>query len=170
MQPVLFVDLDGVLVDLKQGVGQILKMDLQKLSRKEFEPILNNYLKNLNTKQLVNYWATLPETKNCKKLWDKVKDLQPLILSACGHNEISCQGKKLWCKKHLGIDGDRVFCSKDAEEKQNYASPKSILIDDFKKSIDEFTKRGGHGIHHTSLSKTLSRLRKVLHKMKINQK
>lgn len=170
MQPVLFVDLDGVLVDLKQGVGQILKMNLDKLSRKEFEPILDNYLKNLNTKQLMSFWANLPETKNCKKLWDKVKDFQPLILSACGHSQISCQGKKIWCKKHLGIDGDRIFCSKNAEEKQKYASPKSILIDDYKKSIKQFIERGGHGIHHTSLSKTISALRKVLRKMNINQK
>jgi len=82
MQPIIFVDLDGVLVDLQGGLGSILQIDLNNHTRDEFEPILKNYLKNLDTKQLVDFWSKLPKTKDCDKLWKFVTNFQPLILTA----------------------------------------------------------------------------------------
>jgi phosphoglycolate phosphatase-like HAD superfamily hydrolase len=170
MQPIIFVDLDGVLVNLKQGLGNILQMDLEDYSRDDFEPLLKNYLKQLNTKELINFWSKLPKTKDCDKLWSFLKEHQPLILSASGNSEPSCMGKKLWCKKNLGIDSDRVFCSKTSSEKQKYASNKSILIDDFDKNIKQFNKNGGHGILHARINKTLTKLKRLLKSLNTIQK
>ncbi len=170
MQPIIFVDLDGVLVDLQGGLGSILQIDLNNHTRDEFEPILKNYLKNLDTKQLVDFWSKLPKTKDCDKLWKFVTNFQPLILTASANNEASCLGKKLWCKKNLGLSSDRVFCSKSSTEKQKYASPKSILIDDYKRNISQFNKNGGHGILHTRTNKTILQLKKLIKKLGSTQK
>jgi len=170
MQPILFVDLDGVLVDLVGGLGIITGIDHTKNSWPEFNDALNGYLKNQTTEKCLDFWANLPETPDCKKLWAKISYLQPLILSASDNNAIHCQGKKKWCKKHLGLDADRVFCSKNSSEKQFYASEKSILIDDFDRNIKEFKKRNGHGIIHVHYKKTLKELNRILKKMHFIQK
>lgn len=170
MQPIVFVDLDGVLVDLQRGFAELNKKPYKKMSHKEFSNIIQKYLKNLSVKQIVNFWSNLPETKDCQKLWENLSQFQPIILSACGNCEASCLGKKLWCKKHLGLDKDRVFCSKNSAEKQLYASPKSILIDDYEKNIEQFNNKGGYGIHHTRTNKTLETLKKHLNLLGITQK
>lgn len=169
MEPIIFVDLDGVLVDLKKGLGDILSADFTKHSHEELKPIIESYLKNLNTRELISFWSNLPKTKDCDKLWSVLKSHQPLILSASGNNESSCAGKKLWCKKHLNLESDRVFCSKNSKDKEKYASPKCILIDDYKKNIVRFNKNGGHGIHHTRTKKTIHELNKILKKFNITQ-
>jgi len=37
----------------------------------------------------------------------------------------------------------------------------AILIDDFKRNVDQFKAAGGIGIHHTSTSKTISELKRL---------
>jgi len=49
-------------------------------------------------------------------------------------------------------------------QKQNYAKvagQPAILIDDYKKNTDQFTAKGGIGIHHTSTSNTIRELKKL---------
>ena len=46
-------------------------------------------------------------------------------------------------------------------QKQSYATHKgefSVLIDDYIKNIKEWENKGGVGIHHTDVSKTLKEL------------
>ena len=37
----------------------------------------------------------------------------------------------------------------------------NILVDDYKKNIDEWESAGGVGIHHTSVSRTISELKEL---------
>ena len=37
----------------------------------------------------------------------------------------------------------------------------ALLIDDFKRNVDQFKAAGGIGIHHTSASKTISELKRL---------
>lgn len=165
MQPIVFVDLDGVLVDLQKGFADLTEKPYKKLSHQSFSKIIQKYLKNLSVKQIINFWSHLPETKECKQLWSKLSQFQPIILTACGNCEATCKGKKEWCKKHLGLENARVFCSKNSKEKQFYASPKSILIDDYDSNIEQFNNAGGHGILHTHPDKTLEIFSKICKKI-----
>jgi len=170
MIPIVFVDLDGVLVDLQKGYSQITGEKYKKMSHEDFVPILHSYLDNLTTKQIVNFWANLPKTQECDELWSLVKQNQPLILTASGNSAPACEGKKIWCSKNLNLDKNRVFCSKNSQDKQNYASPRSILIDDYKRNIKQFNAAGGHGIHHTHLEKTKSKFNQILKNLGFIQK
>lgn len=169
MQPILFVDLDGVLVDLVGGLSKILETDLSNLQKSEFDKHYYKFIKDQSFEQLVKFWTHLPPKNDYLELWNHVKKYQPLILTAAGNSVASCIGKKKWCKKYLQLDGDRVFCSKNSSEKQYYASHKSILIDDFDRNIKQFKEKGGHAILHTTPKKTLAELKKVLKKMNFNQ-
>jgi len=60
------------------------------------------------------------------------------------------------------LDADRVFCSKDSKEKQNYASPKAILIDDFDDNIEQFRAKGGHGIFFKNNKDALKKIKKII--------
>jgi hypothetical protein len=164
MQPILFVDLDGVLVDLASGLSEILETDLKKVDSKEFTEKYYDFIATLSSDDLLKFWTNLPPMPEYLDLWNKVKHLQPVILTAVGGSTITCEGKKIWCKKHLGLEPDRVFCSVNSSDKQNYASSKSILIDDQSRNIEQFTKKGGYGIHHTRTKKTLKELGKLLQK------
>jgi hypothetical protein len=46
-------------------------------------------------------------------------------------------------------------------QKQTYASPASILIDDYEKNTKEFTARGGTGITFKSANQTIAELKKL---------
>ena len=62
--------------------------------------------------------------------------------------------------KNTRVPKSRVILVKRAQ-KQSYATDKgepSVLIDDYIKNIKEWEQKGGIGIHHTSVSKTLKEL------------
>ena len=42
-----------------------------------------------------------------------------------------------------------------------FSKKNAILIDDYQKNVDEFTRSGGIGIHHTDTSKTISQLKRL---------
>ena len=46
-------------------------------------------------------------------------------------------------------------------QKQTYASPASILIDDYEKNTKEFTARGGTGITFKNANQTIAELKKL---------
>jgi hypothetical protein len=46
-------------------------------------------------------------------------------------------------------------------QKKNYASPGSILIDDYEKNTKEFSARGGTGITFKTASQTIAELKKL---------
>ena len=46
-------------------------------------------------------------------------------------------------------------------DKQKYAAPNHILIDDRKSNIDQWVSRGGVGILHTSTADTIRQLKKL---------
>jgi len=49
-------------------------------------------------------------------------------------------------------------------DKQKYATTNgkpNVLIDDYIKNINEWEAKGGIGIHHTNVSKTISELKRL---------
>ena len=68
-----------------------------------------------------------------------------------------------WARTNLGLSAPKINLVKRVQ-KQLYAKvlgDPAILIDDYKKNVDQFTQRGGIGIHHTSTSNTIRQLKRL---------
>ena len=110
------------------------------------------------------FWAECGWESGGKQLWKYIKSHKPQILSACpsvcNQDKKVIKGKTLWCKKNLGIPKSQVNIVQ-RKEKQNYAGKDIILIDDHKKNIREWENKGGIGIRHTDVAKTIGELKRL---------
>lgn len=160
MQPLIFVDLDGVLVDLVGGLSQRVGKDLT--DRNLFELEYRKFVKETEPWALSQFWSKLPPTPDCEKLWSAFKGYKPLILSSVSGCINAVYGKELWCWTNLGIPSDRVFLSQKSPDKALYASKKSLLIDDYEKNIIGFREAGGMAIHHKNADETIELFNKFV--------
>ena len=155
--PRIYLDMDGVLVDFEKQLVDTVKMPISqwmKLDRKKrWDPVIARK----------DFWSTAPWNNEGKKLLQFVKKYNPHILSAYvehAHDPNCIPGKAKWAMRNTGIPMSRINLVMRSQ-KQTYASPASILIDDYEKNTKEFTARGGIGIHHTSTSNTIRQLKKL---------
>jgi hypothetical protein len=156
MQHLLFLDLDGVLVDLVGGLSKRIGKELSYDRRKEFNEEFKTFIADLNFAARAEFWSNLPPTKDMELIWNKVKFYKPLILSSISECEAAAYGKQMWCWNNLAIDSRQVFCVNKSADKQNFACKNSMLIDDFDDNIAQFRAKGGQAIHHTNIDTTLS--------------
>ncbi len=154
----IYCDMDGVLVDFLGGVMK--ELDISNIASQDE---IDNFLSTLQGSSKT-FCSELEWVSDGKKLWNTLKDLNTEILSACPSN---CRvqpnvekGKRLWCKKNLGISkGINITTRKD---KVKFANKKHILIDDYIKNINEWKRAGGIGIHHRTARATLVELKNIL--------
>ena len=157
--PEIYCDLDEVLVNFLGGI-----MEELHLRRKPEQDEIDDFLATAYGSS-IRFWSRLGWMPDGRKLWDTLKDLNTEILTACPHN---CQmqpsvvkGKKVWCAKNLNLH-QGVHVPALRKGKMKYAGENHILIDDYIKNINEWTAKGGIGIHHKSARKTLVELKKIL--------
>lgn len=154
----IYCDLDGVLVDLEEGLVQ--KMHLHdKPTRIEILKDLSQLKKQGH--DLSDLFAELPWMKDGKDLWTYLLPYEPFILTAANvetQKEI-CEGKKKWCSEHLQLPDDKLICE---HKKEKYAGYRKILIDDWSRNIKEWEKAGGIGILHRSASETIGKLKDLI--------
>ena len=93
-----------------------------------------------------------------QKLWDYLKLYKPDLLSAPSREDSSRIGKHVWVKHK--IPGTKLIL-RYAKQKQELATPESILIDDRQVNIDQWEAAGGIGILHTSADNTISKLKEL---------
>ena len=62
--------------------------------------------------------------------------------------------------KNTGISSNKINLV-IRSHKKNYASPNTILIDDYEKNTKEFTASGGKGIQFKTASQTIAELKKL---------
>ena len=151
-------DMDGVLVDFIGGVMRELNINREP-NQKELDTFLSTLAGSSK-----EFWSELDWMPDARKLWDTLKDLNTEILSACPTNckfqPSVIKGKKKWCQKNLGISkGINITTRKG---KIRFVGEKTILIDDYIKTVKEWKAKGGIAIHHKSARKTLSELKKIL--------
>ena len=80
------------------------------------------------------------------------------LLSSPSRSETSRLGKRLWVRNNL--PGIKLTLAQ-AYNKQNYAEPNHILIDDRKSNIEQWRDKGGIGILHTSAEDTINQLKQL---------
>ena len=154
--PDIYCDLDEVLLDFMRGANAAVGGEFARMDTKERWAIINN------TK---GFWKNLGWKPNAKRLYDFISKYDPLVLSAYTDRDPSSKrGKMTWLKKNAKFKRANIHLVKRAQ-KQAYAKNRdekpNVLIDDYLKNINEWEAKGGIGIHHTDVGKTLSELRSL---------
>lgn len=151
--PMVYIDLDGVLVDMISEIERIFKTSLTPW------PVLGEFqiskASNLLEKDLqvvfseVEFWRNLKPYNYAfelvKFIEDKVGKENTYFLTAPCLNGNCYKGKFEWVEEYFPefIKQKRLII---ASAKHTTASYRSCLIDDNDRNIDEYNKYGGKGI------------------------
>ena len=156
--PEIYCDLDEVLVDFMRGADAVIGSSFVKYDRAERWNKIN---------QTKGFWANLGWKPAGKRLHDFIIRYNPHVLSAySGRDPNSRDGKNKWLKKNTGFKRANINLVK-REQKQKFATTNdkpNILIDDYIKNIREWEAKGGIGILHTDVGKTISELNRLVFK------
>jgi len=145
----IYCDMDGVLVDFDKGYKELTGKEAS------FDTPKEEFWDSI-TKAGVKFWIKLDWMPDGKQLWSYIKPYNPDLLSAPSREESSKIGKFVWVKRN--VPGTKLIL-RQAERKQEFATPNSILIDDRKDNIQRWKDAGGIGIHHTSAADTIQQLK-----------
>ena len=153
-QPEMFCDMDGVIADFdlqfKNITGYLPKDYEQKFGKKKFWSVIPT--------DSTKFWAELEWMPGGKQLWEYIKKYNPKLLSAPSRHDSSRKGKQQWVDKHLpGVE----LILKAAKDKQEYAGPNKILIDDRQDNIDRWNAAGGIGIIYLSTDQVIDQLKQL---------
>lgn len=158
----VFLDMDGVLVDLAKGfenvTGYRLCWQLEKEMGKE------HYWTPVNNAR-PEFWSSLPKMPDADHLVGRLLDMfsvdQMHILSAVFNDHEECEEeKRVWIDtNHPEILPYQVNIVQRSEKKlfarnQTTGLP-NLLIDDMEKNCVEWTKAGGIAVLHTSAESSL---------------
>ena len=153
--PEIYCDLDEVLVDFMRGANAAVGGDFVKMDRDERWNKVN---------QTKGFWANLGWKPNAKRLHDFIIRYNPHVLSAyTGRDPTSKVGKMKWLKKNTGFKRANIHLVMRSQKK-DYATTDdkpNVLIDDYIKNIREWEAKGGTGVHHTDVGKTISELKRL---------
>lgn len=134
IDPIVFCDLDGVLVDFESGVERLTGRlpDEQPASRLW-----------IHINRAPHFFETLEWLPAGRHLWDAMISLgiEPIILTGSTSEKNSIQKRK-WCRDNLG-ENIQVICCK-TKDKPLYCIERSILIDDRDKIKTEWENNHGN--------------------------
>ena len=151
----IYSDMDGVLVDFNERFKRFSKgipptEYEQKFGKDKFWELVDGIG--------VRFWVGMNWMSDGKQLWDYIKKYNPTLLSSPSRADHSKMGKRIWRQRNLPTT---KLVLAQARNKQNYANPDSILIDDRESNIDQWIKAGGIGILHTDTASTLNKLKEL---------
>ena len=153
--PEIYCDLDEVLVDFMRGANAAVGGDFVKMDADERWNRIN---------QTKGFWANLGWKPNAKRLHDFIIRYNPHVLSAhTGRDPTSKVGKMKWLNKNTSFKRANIHLVLRSQKK-SYATTDekpNVLIDDYIKNIREWEAKGGIGIHHTDVGKTISELKRL---------
>lgn len=170
LQIQMYVDMDGVLVNLDKGFkevsGGLLPKEYEdKNGKNTFWKVVNKY---------PNFWLDLEPMADATVLWDFIRDNfktpVPVILSA-GQGTRIAEQKTSWIRKHID-PSVRVIIASSGVKKPNYIlqDPTKrithLLLDDTQKNIDVWDNPELHrvAILHKNAADSIRQLRTFINK------
>jgi len=151
----IYCDMDGVLCDFDKRFMEFSNGIPPSQYENEFG---KKAFWELISKKGVGFWVGIPWMPDGKQLWNYIKPYNPSLLSAPSREESSRLGKRLWVRNN--IPGTKLIL-RQAEQKQEFANPNAILIDDRTSNIQQWRDKGGIGIMHTSANETIKQLKEL---------
>jgi len=153
--PEIYCDLDEVLVDFMRGADATVGGIFVKMDKDERWNKIN---------QTKGFWANLDWKPGGKRLHNFIIRYNAHVLSAYANRDpASKTGKMKWLKKNASFKRGNIHLVLRSQKK-NYATTDdkpNILIDDYDKNIREWEAKGGIGIIHTDVGKTISELKRL---------
>ena len=153
--PSIYCDMDMVLCDFLKGAERVIGMPFS-LANKQ-----GRWEKITDTK---DFWANLEWMPGAKKIVQSIMRYDAHILSAYSTKDPNSQsGKMKWLSKNTNFKRGNIHLVQRAQ-KASYAQTDgkpNVLIDDYIKNIKEWENKGGIGIHHTAVPKTLNELKRL---------
>ena len=153
--PEIYCDMDQVLCNFIGGAEKVIGMPFPQADKDDRWNAITN------TK---DFWATLEWMPGAKRLYSFIQKYDTNILSAYSDRDSNSRpGKLKWLGKNTKIKRGNINLVKRAD-KQKYATTDgkpNVLIDDYKKNIVEWESKGGIGVYHTEVGKTLSELKRL---------
>jgi 5'(3')-deoxyribonucleotidase len=177
--PIIYCDMDGVLVDLNSGLlkllnNTILHYNVQPLHIKnlifkalislKYKPLTLTHMNISKTtpeiKELAGelihnnklFWSNLPWNKEGPQLWNFLSTSYDVRLLTIPVDKLCEEGKKEWAKTHLGLSPERVFFS--TKNKGEFAEKNALLIDDSLENIANFHSMNGKAVLFTTFQET----------------
>ena len=151
--PRIYCDLDQVLVNFMKGADAAVSGSFVTTDKEARWNAVN---------QTKGFWSNLEWMPGSKRLYQMIIKYNPSVLSAyTGHDPTSKTGKMKWLKKNTKFKRGNIHLVLRSQKK-DYATTDgkpNVLIDDYIKNIKEWEAKGGIGVHHTDVSKTISILK-----------
>jgi hypothetical protein len=157
---ILYLDMDGVLVDYSSGWwGIAKKLNLKQIKNDKGEDDFDKKdIARVYAQTMIHdFWANLKWEYGGEELWKAANDMfeNVHILTSTAAKEDKAKhaiiegGKLAWIKMNLtGLDPKNVHVVPEGVKKAEFANPISILVDDRRSTIEAFNKEGGYGILH----------------------
>ena len=153
--PIIYCDMDQVLCHFMAGADKAAGGSFVTADKGE------RWQKISDTK---GFWAELEWMPGSKKLWQFIAKYDAHILSAFSKKDSNSRpGKMKWLAKNTNVKRGNIHLVQ-RDQKQAYATidgKPSVLVDDYIKNIKEWEQRGGIGVHHTNVNKTITRLKSL---------
>ena len=154
-RPRIYCDMDGVLTDFDKQFNE----SISPVHPKSFidKNGMDVFWDEIDSRG-VGFWVGMKWMEDGKELFEFItNNFYVELLSSPSRNEHSRLGKRLWVRNHkLGVKLNLAY----SYNKQKYAAPSHILIDDRKDNIEQWESQGGIGILHTSAKETIGCLQK----------
>jgi 5'(3')-deoxyribonucleotidase len=158
-QPRLFLDADGVLADFDLGARKLLgarpKEYIARHGRGSFWR---------RVARAKNFYGSLPEMPDARRLFEAVKHLQPTILTGLPMGGWAAPQKVEWAAEHFpGVP--IITCM--ARDKHKHMHPGDVLVDDREKHRAAYEEAGVVFIHHKNAEDSLRHLAKIFPSVKV---
>ena len=151
MEKILYVDLDGVLVDFVGGwMDHYFIMNRKPVTKWNFGEDYGLDRKDFYrsiTSLSISFWSNLSPTTWAFKFMDCIKlemaKNEKIMFLSHAVSEDCRVGKQLWVNKHFPDLGDSLITVSDSKLKSRFANQHSVLIDDKFENCIDFAKNGG---------------------------
>ena len=152
--PEIYCDLDMVLVNFMKAADDAVGGSFVSAPKNKRWEMIN---------QVKGFWTNLEWMPNAKRLYDFIIRYDAHILSAfTARDPTSKIGKMKWLKKNTKFIRSKIHLVLRSQKQafaKNVDGEPNVLIDDYIKNINEWEAKGGIGIHHTSVGKTILKLK-----------
>jgi hypothetical protein len=139
----VWVDLDDTLVDLATPLCEHFGVNnIEELKRNIPRPQIDYFFKNCD----VAFWTNLKWTNGGPFLWNTMNeynDFKVTVISVYNGWNTAYMGKIKWIHNNLGYEFVSKAILMENREKEIYAKPNRILIDDYYKNTDAWAAKGG---------------------------
>src|SRR3990170_6923800 len=152
-QPRLFLDADGVLADFDAGAKALLGMSPAQFEARHGR---REFWRRIATAR--NFYGSLPEMPDARRLFDAVEQLEPTILTGLPLGNWAAPQKVKWAAEHFpGIP--IITCM--ARDKHKHMHSGDVLVDDRENHRATYEAEGVVFVHHKNAVDSLRQLSKI---------